>query len=128
MTLEEAIKHCNDKVKELGCTECGKEHQQLLEWLKELKEIKDNKKSKMTAKEMFKELGYTDIEKDKYVLTYTDNTLADILGENCCKTIAFYLDTQSVSCFLADDNGFHNADVYSGEVNAIQKQIEELGW
>lgn len=33
MTLEEAIKHCEEKA---DCTECGKEHQQLAHWLKEL--------------------------------------------------------------------------------------------
>ncbi len=37
MTLNEAIKHCEEKSKELGCTKCGKEHAQLAEWLKELK-------------------------------------------------------------------------------------------
>lgn len=36
MTLNEAIKHCEEKAKELGCTKCGKEHAQLAEWLKEL--------------------------------------------------------------------------------------------
>ena len=36
MTLNEAIKHCEEKSKELGCTKCGKEHAQLAEWLKEL--------------------------------------------------------------------------------------------
>lgn len=35
MTLEEAIKHCEEKAK--GCDECSKEHQQLAEWLRELK-------------------------------------------------------------------------------------------
>lgn len=34
MTLEEAIIHCEEKA---DCSECGKEHKQLAEWLKELK-------------------------------------------------------------------------------------------
>lgn len=33
MTLEEAIRHWEEKV---DCTECGKEHKQLALWLKEL--------------------------------------------------------------------------------------------
>ena len=40
MTIDEAIKHAEDKANELECSECGKEHKQLAEWLKELKEYK----------------------------------------------------------------------------------------
>jgi len=54
MTLDEAIKHCEEKAKELSdkayaewgksmteeeaydCNECAREHEQLAEWLKEL--------------------------------------------------------------------------------------------
>jgi len=35
MTLDEAIQHCVEKGND--CTECGEEHLQLAEWLKELK-------------------------------------------------------------------------------------------
>ena len=35
MALEEAIKHCNE-IAEDRCDECGMEHRQLAEWLKEL--------------------------------------------------------------------------------------------
>ena len=40
MTLEEAIKHCEEK----ACSndECSKEHKQLAEWLKELQALKAN--------------------------------------------------------------------------------------
>ena len=37
MSLEEAIKHCEEKAKELGCSECAKQNLQLADWLKELK-------------------------------------------------------------------------------------------
>lgn len=56
MTLDEAIKHCEEKAKELreqvnthtvvdaeeigDCIECAEEHGQLAEWLKELKRYK----------------------------------------------------------------------------------------
>lgn len=36
MTIEEAIKHCNN-VASSQCNTCGEEHKQLAEWLKELK-------------------------------------------------------------------------------------------
>ena len=36
MTLDEAIKHAEEKAK-LGCSECAKEHRELAAWLKELK-------------------------------------------------------------------------------------------
>ena len=42
MTLDEAIKHSEDKVKELSGCECSKEHEQLANWLKELKQYKEN--------------------------------------------------------------------------------------
>ena len=59
MTLDEAIKHCEEKAKEqrekataiarakepfykyAECAECAKEHEQLAEWLKELKAYKE---------------------------------------------------------------------------------------
>jgi rubrerythrin len=39
MTIEEAIQHCHE-VAEKECTECGKEHLQLAEWLAELKKLR----------------------------------------------------------------------------------------
>jgi len=42
MTLEEAITHAQEQATSLGCSECGAEHQQLAEWLRELKGYKDN--------------------------------------------------------------------------------------
>lgn len=56
LTLDEAIKHCEEKAKELkkdyeravalnipseGCLECANEHEQLAEWLKELKRYRE---------------------------------------------------------------------------------------
>ena len=42
MSLEEAIKHCEEKAKELSCSECAKQHLQLAIWLKELLDYKYN--------------------------------------------------------------------------------------
>lgn len=40
MTLEEAIKHCEEIAKN-RCNECASDHRQLAEWLKELKHRKE---------------------------------------------------------------------------------------
>ena len=37
MTIDEAIRHAEDKARDLGCTECAQEHWQLAAWLRELK-------------------------------------------------------------------------------------------
>ena len=37
MTIDEAIRHAENKARELGCTECAQEHRQLAGWLRELK-------------------------------------------------------------------------------------------
>ena len=37
MTIDEAIRHCEEKAREMGCTECAQEHWQLAAWLRELK-------------------------------------------------------------------------------------------
>ena len=40
MTLDEAIKHCEEK--SCGNSKCALEHRQLAEWLEELKEYRKN--------------------------------------------------------------------------------------
>ena len=40
LTLDEAIKHCEEKI---DCTQCGEEHRQLAEWLRQLQKYKDLK-------------------------------------------------------------------------------------
>lgn len=47
MTLEEMIKHCEEKA---DCTECGKKHEQLAEWLKKLQEYKALEEQGLLAK------------------------------------------------------------------------------
>ena len=41
MTLDEAIKHCEERANQ-DCTDCAKEHRQLAEWLKELMQYREN--------------------------------------------------------------------------------------
>ena len=71
MTLDEAIKHCEEKAKELrekaitdyendkttlaefaSCRECASEHEQLAEWLKELKAYKERLQGKWVISEI----------------------------------------------------------------------------
>lgn len=40
MTLEEAIKHCEEVALQINDCECAADHRQLAEWLTELKELK----------------------------------------------------------------------------------------
>ena len=37
LSIDEAIRHAEEKAQELGCTECAQEHWQLASWLRELK-------------------------------------------------------------------------------------------
>ena len=64
MTLDEAIRHCEEKAEHLkqgaqnsqsmtaaeqaDCLECAKEHEQLAEWLKELKRYKEAESDEMS--------------------------------------------------------------------------------
>ena len=40
MTLDEAIKHCEEQAEIIECAECAREHRLLAEWLKELKQTR----------------------------------------------------------------------------------------
>jgi len=48
MALEEAIKHLEESLSDpghdWGCEECKGEHEQLLEWLRELKDLREENK------------------------------------------------------------------------------------
>ena len=72
MTLDEAIKHCEEKAKELSdkayseygksmteeeaydCNECAREHEQLAKWLKELKAYKESSKGDLISRDALK--------------------------------------------------------------------------
>nr|DAW67243.1 MAG TPA: hypothetical protein [Caudoviricetes sp.] len=43
MTLQEAINHIDDKIKDMKCEQCKVEHIQLKEWLIELQEFRKQK-------------------------------------------------------------------------------------
>lgn len=66
MTLNEAIKHCEEVIEELenDCIECARDHKQLAEWLRELK-------------------AYREAEKYKWNNHQVACLLADIFGDTC---------------------------------------------
>ena len=44
MTIDEAIRHAEDKARELGCTECAADHWQLASWLRRLAALEADKR------------------------------------------------------------------------------------
>lgn len=88
MTLDEAIKHCEEKAKELrekakiyegqflwerdaeDCQECAEEHEQLAEWLTELKAYREGKSNEKTEKKDIKMVNATPYEKGYYFGSY----------------------------------------------------------
>jgi hypothetical protein len=93
LTLEEAIKHCEEVAERLEgkdgyaytdstCDECAKEHRQLAEWLKELKALKQNMERQIKGAEEEIEDEYKktplDIEKIRTIQIYKE-CLKDVL-------------------------------------------------
>ena len=64
MTLDEAIKHC-EEVADTKCNECGNEHRQLAEWLKELKQLKEQTRWIPVSKGLPEDIG-------EYLVTVID--------------------------------------------------------
>ena len=55
MTLDEAIEHLEDSIKnkEFSCESCKEEHKQLLVWLKELRNLKEKKMTNQNTQKLF---------------------------------------------------------------------------
>lgn len=84
-TIEEAIAHALSKADELGACECGNDHRQLAEWLKELRDYKTGTIplcDRLTSEERWKiEEFYmlANLVEDEYNRGYK-NALTDIFG------------------------------------------------
>lgn len=61
MTIEEAIKHA-EEVASRKCDECGKQHQQLADWLKELVTVREKLKIAEDALDKIFNLVFVDCE------------------------------------------------------------------
>lgn len=75
----------------------------------------------MTAKEMFEKLGYKYYEDDIYFLKYYKTYK---LSHD--KEIKFHKADKTFT--VKDDNGINYRWINLKELQAINKQIEELGW
>lgn len=73
----------------------------------------------MSAKEMFKELGYKREEND-YCIYYM----------NGYKTIEIWLNQKVIQCneFVRMNTNYIPSDITFQELQAINKQVEELHW
>ncbi len=74
MTLEEAIKHLDESLADpghnWGCEECKGEHEQLLEWLRELKDLREeNKVLTSECDRLIKEKGEL-LKKSEHIAEY----------------------------------------------------------
>lgn len=82
MTIDEAIKHCNEVVSGALCEgtannkACGEEHKQLAGWLEELKELKEYKR---------KNALYLKIQKQNVIGLEDDNPECPNCGEELSK-------------------------------------------
>ena len=79
----------------------------------------------MEAKEMFEKLGY-EYKKDNDYIKYT---LKKYISNSY--NILFYLDEKLICCYISNDSPFSPDEPYEigiNELQAINKQIEELGW
>lgn len=115
MTLDEAIVHAKELSESQSvCNDCREEHKQLAEWLEELKEYKA-KECKISAREMFKQLGYEYRELDDDVFQYS---MASSI------VIRFYKKERE----FCSVEYFEPKNINVDELKAINQQCKELGW
>ena len=101
MTIDEAIRHCEEEAEkymeygiETECYQCGKEHEQLAEWLKELKERRNEgelRYSKLVkiVEEEYEVQGYHVREK-YYCCPNCELTLGNLRSDNLYNLIHEY--------------------------------------
>lgn len=79
----------------------------------------------MSAKEMFEELGYECDDYSKYKLmphNIQDKLFAICVYQKSGREIAFFHNTKTIELVLPDE------EITLQELQAINKQVEELGW
>ena len=74
-----------------------------------------------SAREMFEELGWREYFKSSVMITYEKNSRS---GKSC-KYIQFFFDKKE---FYIGSEGNFNQPFTMKELQAINKQVEELGW
>lgn len=96
MTLEEAIKHLEESLADpghdWGCEECKGEHEQLLEWLRELKDLREENKVLISeCDRLIKEKGEL-LKKSEQITEY--KRLLKVAVED----INYYVDCYEAHC------------------------------
>ena len=122
MTLDEAIAHAKELSESQSvCEDCREEHKQLATWLEELKQYKD-KEYKMNAELMFTELGFRKCDgvyREGETLLY-EKTICD------GRDVLYVRFLHGMVRVTELANYVYNID--GKLMNAIYKQMEELGW
>lgn len=83
----------------------------------------------MSAREMFEELGYKQEKGDKIYITYYNGNFEN--KQRCDKQITFDLESKSFIAYSPYElNDYEDCSIFinTEELQAINKQIEELGW
>ena len=83
----------------------------------------------MTAKELFEELGYKKEIDNKIHITYYNGNFEN--EQKCDKQITFDLESKSFIAYSPYElNDYEDCSIFINidELQAINKQIEELGW
>ena len=80
----------------------------------------------MSVKEMFKELGYETLYSFDTYMYYEKPLKQNPEYEKDYEHLEFNLINKTINKSYGDDNSV--SDITLGELQAINKQIEELGW
>ena len=143
MTLDEAIKHCEEKADELNkevlnqanlcnaremadCQECAREHEQLLEWLRELKAYKESPKGDLISREALKK-DFEERNKacDKWIAKAKDEETkirASAVKSFICEVIMTIDNAPTVD--TSDDKYLEERDADAYETGYLQGHIE----
>lgn len=79
-----------------------------------------------SAKEMFEELGYNEMYQNKHYMFYVKDLVDTPEYERDSIHLEFNFDTKTFNKTYGDDNSVY--EITLEELQAINKQIEELGW
>lgn len=80
----------------------------------------------MSAREMFEKLGYKKLYKNKSYMFYEKEIIENPVYEDDYLHIEFNFKMKAICKTLGDDNT--PSDITLEELQAINKQVEELGW
>ena len=79
-----------------------------------------------SAKEMFEELGYKQLYKNKHYMFYVKDLIDTPEYEKDSIHLEFNFISETINKTYGDDNSV--SDITLEELQAINKQVEELGW